>query len=101
MPPSRHSSKRKIDEDDNLPEDGSSQMTATQESQLQGSQSSKTKKARTDATKGTPENVNKVLPINISFPARIQGTLRIAAWNICGLAASQKKVDQMIYWTLW
>ena len=89
---SRNSSKRKFDEDDDLEDGPSSQMTGTQESQSQPSQSSKTKKAKTDETKNSPEFTNKVLPIDISFPPRIQGTLRIAAWNICGLAASQKKV---------
>ncbi|KAJ6623497.1 Endonuclease/exonuclease/phosphatase [Mycena sp. CBHHK59/15] len=34
---------------------------------------------------------NKVLPVNIVFPERIPGTLRLATWNVCGLAASQKK----------
>ncbi|KAF8798158.1 hypothetical protein BYT27DRAFT_7178736 [Phlegmacium glaucopus] len=92
MSVSRNSSKRKIDVDSDLEDGPSSQMTETQESnQSQASQSSITKKARTDATQKTPEYTNKVLPVNISFPARIQGTLRIAAWNICGLAASQKK----------
>ena len=35
---------------------------------------------------------NKVLPVQISFPPKMEGTVRIAAWNICGLAAAQKKV---------
>ncbi|KAH9854215.1 Endonuclease/exonuclease/phosphatase [Lenzites betulinus] len=34
---------------------------------------------------------NKVLPEHIEFPPRADGALRIAAWNICGLAAAQKK----------
>lgn len=98
MSASNTSSKRKIVEDDAL-EDGpssQSQTTATHESQSQASQSSKTKKART-----TLEHVNKVLPANISFHARIEGTLRIATWNICGWAASQKKVNEKIYMALW
>lgn len=32
------------------------------------------------------------MPEDIVFPARIDGAIRISAWNICGLAASQKKV---------
>ena len=97
MPVSRNSSKRKIEEDDDFEDGPSSQMTATQESQSQASQSqsSKAKKARTDGS--TPEHINKVLPVNISFPARIEGTVRIATWNICGWAASQKKVRQIVY----
>jgi len=102
MSVSRNSSKRKIDEDDDLEDGPSSQMTETQESnQSQASQSSKAKKARTDATKNTPEYTNKVLPVKISFPPRIEGALRIAAWNICGLAASQKKACRMIYVARW
>ena len=99
MPVSRKTSnlesKRKFEEDDDFEDGPSSQMTATQESQSQASQSSKAKKARTGGS--TPEHVNKVLPLNISFPARIEGTVRIATWNICGWAASQKKVGQIIY----
>lgn len=34
---------------------------------------------------------NKTLPVNINFPSRIAGTLRLASWNVAGLAASQKK----------
>ncbi|KAI0336535.1 hypothetical protein GY45DRAFT_1238178 [Cubamyces sp. BRFM 1775] len=35
---------------------------------------------------------NKVLPVHIAFaPKAAEGTVRIAAWNICGLAAAQKK----------
>jgi len=42
------------------------------------------------APNGQP--TNKVLPVKISFPPRTDGATRIASWNICGLAASQKKV---------
>lgn len=35
---------------------------------------------------------NKVLPTHIEFTPRAPGTVRIATWNICGLAAAQKKV---------
>lgn len=42
------------------------------------------------APNGQP--TNKVLPTRISFPPRTPGILRLAAWNVCGLAASQKKV---------
>ncbi|KAI0319368.1 Endonuclease/exonuclease/phosphatase [Amylostereum chailletii] len=59
-----------------------------------------TKKAKVGASSapaGTSElapngqPTNKVLPTNISFPPRIENTRRIAAWNVCGLAASHKK----------
>src|SRR6266851_2750058 len=42
------------------------------------------------APNGQP--TNKVLPVKISFPPRAEGATRIASWNICGLASSQKKV---------
>ena len=97
MPVSRNPSKRKIEDDDDFEDGPSSQMTATQESQSQESQSqsSKAKKARTDGS--TPEHINKVLPVNISFPDRIERTVRIATWNICGWGASHKKVRHIIY----
>ncbi|CCM02078.1 uncharacterized protein FIBRA_04155 [Fibroporia radiculosa] len=41
------------------------------------------------APNGQP--TNKVIPVQVSFPERTPGTLRIATWNICGLAAAQKK----------
>ncbi|KAG6871751.1 hypothetical protein C0995_000439 [Termitomyces sp. Mi166 len=54
-----------------------------------------TKKAKTDPTDAqAPKNTqptNKVLPVTITFPQKTPGTLRIATWNICGLAASSKK----------
>ncbi|KAI0709220.1 Endonuclease/exonuclease/phosphatase [Earliella scabrosa] len=34
---------------------------------------------------------NKVLPVQISFAPKAEGTVRIATWNICGLAAASKK----------
>ncbi|KAJ7219491.1 Endonuclease/exonuclease/phosphatase [Mycena pura] len=49
------------------------------------------KKTKTAATRANPQYTNKVLPVNIVFPERTPGTLRLAAWNVCGLAASQKK----------
>ncbi|KAK0240020.1 Endonuclease/exonuclease/phosphatase [Armillaria nabsnona] len=70
MPPKRAgTSKRKaVDSDD----DATSAKKPKVESPVEGAQPT-----------------NKVLPVNISFPPR-KG-LRIAAWNVCGLAASQKK----------
>ncbi len=64
-------------------------------------QSEATKKAKVPATPELADGTglapngqptNKVLPVNISFPPRSERATRIAAWNICGLAASQKKV---------
>ncbi|TFK54794.1 hypothetical protein OE88DRAFT_1624301 [Heliocybe sulcata] len=45
-------------------------------------------------TPGTAANgqpTNKVLPTTIVFPKKSAGMLRVATWNICGLAAAQKK----------
>lgn len=42
------------------------------------------------APNGQP--TNKVLPVNIAFPPRTAGTLRFVTWNVCGLAAAQRKV---------
>jgi AP endonuclease-1 len=50
-----------------------------------------TKKAKVAEDRINTQPTNKVLPVNIAFPPRIPGTLRLATWNVCGLAASQKK----------
>ncbi|EKM55126.1 uncharacterized protein PHACADRAFT_120160 [Phanerochaete carnosa HHB-10118-sp] len=59
------------------------------------------KKAKTDATveeskdganlapNGQP--TNKTIPVNVQFPPKKADSIRIATWNICGLAASSKK----------
>ena len=46
------------------------------------------------ASKGVPSGqpTNTKLPDEISFPERVSGTTRISAWNVCGWAASNKKV---------
>jgi hypothetical protein len=75
MPLERESSKRKISVSDD-----------------EGESSQSTKKAKLPPTSEDAQPTNKVLPVNITFPPRIPGTLRLATWNICGLAASQKKV---------
>lgn len=44
---------------------------------------------------GVAENgqpTNKVLPVNIAFAGKAPGAVRIASWNVSGLAAAQKKV---------
>ena len=41
----------------------------------------------------TGQPTNTTLPDEISFPEPIPGTRRISAWNICGWAASNKKVS--------
>lgn len=84
MPPKRaasSSTKRKVVSDS---EEGESSLP----------KASSSKKAKIEDSVGPGPNgqpTNKVLPSTIEFPARTPGSLRIAAWNICGLAASQKK----------
>ncbi|KAF9052903.1 Endonuclease/exonuclease/phosphatase [Panaeolus papilionaceus] len=38
-----------------------------------------------------PQPTNKALPDVIAFPPKQDGTIRIACWNVSGLAASEKK----------
>ncbi|KAH7929707.1 hypothetical protein BV22DRAFT_1142070 [Leucogyrophana mollusca] len=86
MPPKRKApAKREAsssDDEDNAPQ---SQSTAKKAKTSNDSSSSDTGLA----PNGQP--TNKVLPVDISFPPRVEGTLRLATWNICGLATSQKK----------
>ncbi|KAI0747276.1 Endonuclease/exonuclease/phosphatase [Irpex lacteus] len=69
--------------------------TEESESESQPSTSKKAKIAPQDATEGglgaSGQPTNKVLPVNISFAPKHEGALRIATWNICGLAAASKK----------
>lgn len=53
--------------------------------------SSKKPKAGNSTGNRSDQPTNKVLPVNITFPAKEEGCLRLATWNICGLNASQKK----------
>ncbi|TFK42432.1 Endonuclease/exonuclease/phosphatase [Crucibulum laeve] len=74
MPPKKAASKRKAVSSDDEPE-----------------QAQSSKKAKTTASTVNAQPTNKVLPVTITFPPRVPGTLRLATWNICGLATSQKK----------
>ena len=54
------------------------------------------------ASNGQP--TNKILPTEIKFPDKIDGTVRISSWNVSGLAASQKKVSLLyvyVYTHIW
>ena len=46
------------------------------------------------ASNGQP--TNKLLPERIEFPKKHDGALRIATWNVSGLAACQKKVRRFV-----
>ncbi|KAJ7632809.1 Endonuclease/exonuclease/phosphatase [Roridomyces roridus] len=73
------------------PKASSSKRKATEDSDNEQTQPKKAKKAATEPVNKGSQPTNKVLPVNIQFPDRIPGTLRLATWNVCGLAASQKK----------
>ncbi|CDO68300.1 hypothetical protein BN946_scf184799.g27 [Trametes cinnabarina] len=46
-----------------------------------------------DAADAEKQPTNKVLPVHIEFAPKAEGAIRIATWNICGLAAASKKVN--------
>ena len=52
----------------------------------------RSKVSRVEETTETTQPTNKALPVNIEFPPRVDGCLRLATWNIAGWNASQKKV---------
>jgi len=83
MAPSRTSSKRKVDADTDTEEQDASQQT-------NGSQKKLKRTATTAFESDQPRN--KEMPSEISIPAKSEGTFRLAAWNVCGFAASLKKV---------
>ncbi|KAH9952047.1 Endonuclease/exonuclease/phosphatase [Amylocystis lapponica] len=72
----------------------SSKRKASRASDSESEAPKPTKKAKTAPAKAAPANsqpTNKVLPETIAFAPRTPGAVRIAAWNVCGLAAAQKK----------
>ncbi|CAK5265046.1 unnamed protein product [Mycena citricolor] len=58
---------------------------------LKTSKKARVAEAVPSASAGSSQPTNKVVPDTIVFPERIPGTLRLATWNVCGLAASRKK----------
>lgn len=68
---------------------------ADAESSQQPKKKAKVSETAEIASNGQP--TNKVLPVHIEFPPKVAGTLRLAAWNICGLAASSKKVRSLAW----
>jgi hypothetical protein len=99
MPPKRamSSGKRKAD---------SVPLADGEKSVVGSEQTKKAKVAAPDSAAAQPQQAqtgglapngqptNKVLPVKISFPPRADGATRIASWNICSLASSQKKVKR-------
>ncbi|TDL24872.1 hypothetical protein BD410DRAFT_766433 [Rickenella mellea] len=49
------------------------------------------KKAKVELKPANTQPTNKVLPTVIQIPKKPEGSIRIASWNVSGLAASQKK----------
>jgi AP endonuclease-1 len=97
MPPKRTAStkgsgsKRKIEERDTDNEEETQRVES--QSTASGSKGS-LKRTKTEYFQnGQPKN--KVLPVKITFDKKAEGTLRIATWNVCGFAASQKKVQRV------
>jgi len=88
MPPKRavSSGKRKADSDP----DGEKSVGSEQTKKAKKTTAPDSAEQTGLAPNGQP--TNKVLPVKISFPPSANGATRIASWNICGLAASQKKV---------
>ncbi|THU82267.1 hypothetical protein K435DRAFT_734851, partial [Dendrothele bispora CBS 962.96] len=85
MPPKRaSSSKRKAAADS----DGEDASQSTKKAKLDGADA--TSSSSSNTVQGA-QPTNKVLPLDISFPPRISDCIRIATWNVCGLATSQKK----------
>lgn len=87
MPP-----KRKINakhDDANTVSDNES----VSQSQPQAKRAKRTAPTSDDVKAPNGQPTNKVLPVNIAFAPRAPGTLRFVTWNVCGLAAAQRKVS--------
>ncbi|KAF7793141.1 hypothetical protein EIP86_004250 [Pleurotus ostreatoroseus] len=93
--PARSATKRKAATPES---DNSDSQSSKPIKKAKTSQSSKSRKeAKTSPSVSTErasigQPTNKVLPVHIEFPPKIADTLRLATWNICGLAASSRKV---------
>lgn len=88
MPPKKISKKRAREETpDTDAEREAEQASTSTKPKASGSK----KKAKASPSENT-QPTNTALPAEITFPPKSEGTTRIATWNVCGLAASQKKV---------
>lgn len=88
MPPKRTTSKRKAEPTSDDEAEPSKPSRASKKTKVAASTSMADEGGL--APNGQP--TNKVLPVNVAFSPRIEGTVRISAWNVCGLAAASKKV---------
>lgn len=80
----------------------SQRSRASKKSRLSESQSQSASQSQETSSANT-QPTNVVLPVNIVIPpkaeSRVEGekVTRIVTWNVCGLAASQKKVRLLIF----
>ena len=93
----RSSAKRKISDDD----DDDAEPSASKAKKLKKTKAEDDTKAAGSggaetelAPNGQP--TNKVIPVHIEYPPKAENSIRIATWNICGLAAASKKVCCML-----
>jgi hypothetical protein len=86
--PSRSSSKRKIEND----EESDPEVGISQSSQI----SKKIRKEKSFASENS-QPTNKVLPAQIVLPEKLSGTSRVVTWNVSGFAASSKKVSTRFF----
>jgi hypothetical protein len=87
MPSKRAASSKRKEISESDSEDASNSTKSTKKAKLDDAAASNSQLAASSA-----QPTNKVLPVVISFPAKHAGSVRIATWNVCGLATSQKKV---------
>ncbi|OBZ75523.1 DNA-(apurinic or apyrimidinic site) lyase [Grifola frondosa] len=73
------------------PRKAASKRKASEAPDSEAEYSQPTQKKTKVSPPANTQPTNKVLPVHIEFPPRNPGTIRIATWNICGLASSQKK----------
>ncbi|KAH8116824.1 Endonuclease/exonuclease/phosphatase [Phellopilus nigrolimitatus] len=87
--PAASSSKRKATPSSDG-EVGPTRTTSKKVKATKGASSSANVEVR-DGFAANGQPTNKVLPVHIEFPEKIAGSIRIASWNVSGLAACQKK----------
>ncbi|KZT11321.1 uncharacterized protein LAESUDRAFT_720540 [Laetiporus sulphureus 93-53] len=93
----RASKKAKVEEDEESEEESTSkkgkktQVRSKAKSKAKADVSEEEEEEKEGETTSNKQPTNKVLPVHISFPPRAPGTIRIASWNVSGLAAAEKK----------
>ncbi|KAN0076914.1 Endonuclease/exonuclease/phosphatase [Tylopilus felleus] len=86
MPPKRRVTAKKRDDAGTA-----SESESASQSQPRAKRVKRTETTSDDGKAPNGQPTNKALPVDISFPPRVQGTLRLVTWNVCGLAAAQRK----------